>query len=509
MTASTTRKVSGQTSPKHPTASSANRHVGSTLQAARPGNQPLGNLKRKASKPIINWIQRKLAGGKKRGGEGAPSPRSSSEHARSNTYPARGRSYVHGSEHGASGSGRGPAGTFNGSNRGANLANIDTRQHSHIAHAVNGSVTFSINSPPDSPRSLSPSLGPGSHWSPSMPVEADEDASIRPLPPTSPPSPTPSRSTHLTYSSYTSDPQTARSGAASTKPTTLLSIDLGPHHAHIAQAPPSITGVWTGGGTSTPNSSPQITRFPSTRSQYPSTATSITFSTLPVGTRGSVGSNLTPSDGADATVPGHSNPHPRNNPRPLSPPLDNASTLTLASSTFLRPSGGVSGQPEDPDASIRAIGPRSRRGSWDSQGSNETGWSAAFGIGRASRRTGSIRTAGSWKTGGTGGGTMDVEDGVNSLAGGALGLGLGLGTSHHTRGSSLGGSLGGLVVDSDQDQDREHEDGVSSVHEVSRREDEDSPKTPTEVGIPASSNTIAGPCDIPLPLSPTMSQKSL
>ncbi len=76
--------------------------------------------------------------------------------------------------------------------------------------------------------------GRDSMWSPASALEADEDASLRPLPPSSPPSPSPSRSS----SSYLSNPRTFRSIAASTKPTTLLSIDLhGNGMAHIAQAP--------------------------------------------------------------------------------------------------------------------------------------------------------------------------------------------------------------------------------------------------------------------------------
>lgn len=78
------------------------------------------------------------------------------------------------------------------------------------------------------------SLARESTWSPTSNLEADEDASVRPLPPSGPPSPSPS----LSASSYLSDPHTFRSMAASTKPTTLLSIDLPPHGvAHIAQAP--------------------------------------------------------------------------------------------------------------------------------------------------------------------------------------------------------------------------------------------------------------------------------
>ncbi|KAG6378458.1 hypothetical protein JVT61DRAFT_12714 [Boletus reticuloceps] len=78
------------------------------------------------------------------------------------------------------------------------------------------------------------SLARDSMWSPASALEADEDASLRPLPPSSPPSPALSHSS----SSYISHPRTFRSIAASTKPTTVLSIDLPPAGVgHIAQFP--------------------------------------------------------------------------------------------------------------------------------------------------------------------------------------------------------------------------------------------------------------------------------
>ena len=71
-------------------------------------------------------------------------------------------------------------------------------------------------------------------------------------------------------------------------------------------------------------------------------------------------------------VPGHSHLHPRNNPRPASPPPDNASTLTLASSTFAmsyvspHPRSLTAERELDAGASVRALRPSSRRGSWGS-----------------------------------------------------------------------------------------------------------------------------------------------
>lgn len=105
-------------------------------------------------------------------------------------------------------------------------------------------------------------------------------------------------------------------------------------------------------------------------------------------------------------APLHTPHHPRNNPNPTSPPADNASTLTLASSAFAvsaRANDWADGASmsldqyqhdadissshmgmEDDDgetaeASVRALRPRSsRRGSWES---GESRWSARVGSG--------------------------------------------------------------------------------------------------------------------------------
>lgn len=135
-------------------------------------------------------------------------------------------------------------------------------------------------------------------------------------------------------------------------------------------------------------------------------------------------------------APLHTTHHPRNNPRPSSPPLDNASVLTLASSAFGLPhrpgihnytpsaigdsashyGGSISfpdaestshyvlGEDEreerDFDASLRALRPRSsRRGSWESEVSR---WSARIqGTGSPSLvRERSLWTSNSIRTGG-------------------------------------------------------------------------------------------------------------
>ncbi|KAF8745913.1 hypothetical protein AX14_004218 [Amanita brunnescens Koide BX004] len=302
-----------------------------------------------------------------------------------------------------------------------------------------------------------------STWSPASVLEADDDASVRPLPPSIPPSPSPSRSS----SSYLSRPRTFKSMAASTKPTTLLSIDLGSNHmAHIAQAP------------ITP--SPHVGRMSSQAHARQSslTSNSITFSALSVAgisrpsstiTNGNVGSSTQQNAYGQllsVQAPLHTAHHPRNNPRPSSPPLDNASVLTLASSAFGIPGRlGIAGyssaapsaigggdsisqfdgsmtfpdventsivigeddrlDERDVDASVRALRPRSsRRGSWESEAS---GWSARIqqtpGTPSLTREK-SVWTANSVKTGAFSADNLEVEqeapddvenDGVRSI----------------------------------------------------------------------------------------------
>lgn len=303
------------------------------------------------------------------------------------------------------------------------------------------------------------SLARDSFWSPASALEADEDASLRPLRPSSPPSPSLSHSS----SSYLSNPRTFRSIAASTKPTTVLSVDLGPAGVgHIAQVP--ITPV-----------SQVNPRFPlhgrtsstGTNSGLIGSGASVTFSALPPSLQSSSRppsslnfSSSTPASlGPSSHMPGLQAPlytayHPRNNPRPSSPPMDNASVLTLASSAYAMPGqrltmgftgpaalsgligggdsishleGSFTGDAEgdvmsqfvlgdddrhdadverDVDASVRALRPRSsRRGSWESEIS---GWSARIlGTGGPiSMGSKSLWTYNSAKTGGP----LSVDD---------------------------------------------------------------------------------------------------
>ncbi|KAB5593417.1 hypothetical protein CTheo_3155 [Ceratobasidium theobromae] len=341
-------------------------------------------VRRKGSKPIINWFQRKLAGRK-------PHP----------IHPP-----APGFERG-----RDPSPRYHRPISQSRSVGPSSRRRRSGAAAGDADAEFEVSIRDGTSirsRSLSPSLGPESMWSPSMQLEADDDASIRPLPPTSPPSPSPSTTTHLTqttHSGYVSDLRTVASHTASTKPTTLLSVDigLGGQLAHIAQAHNPIPTVVAPSPTSA-----QFGRFPSTRSanhQPTSSTASVTFSNVPPYPSSPLSTApyfLHEDDALDdygtTQVPTHSLPHPRNNPRPSSPPLDNASTLTLASSTFNLPRPDA----DAISASVRAI---RRRGSWES---GESRWSAVVGL----RRPGSSRTGGSWRTGGSivGGGITPDPD---------------------------------------------------------------------------------------------------
>ncbi|KAF5393652.1 hypothetical protein D9757_000198 [Collybiopsis confluens] len=347
------------------------------------------------SQPIINWFQRKLAGtarakrlaetGPENGIQGLGRP---NNRIVSSPLPSAAPGHVNR-----------PQGRFE--------SMTEARRKTISLNGDGDAHSCSMSD--DGGSSDSESLARRSAWSPRSVIEADEDASLRPLPPSSPPSPSPSRSS----SSYLSDPRTFRSIAASTKPTTLLSVDLhGNGMGHIAEAP------------ITPNS--QFARFPHVRTSSASTSpnvvgsgASITFSALPPSPQSSSRPSstvTTPGNAITVQAPLHTTHHPRNNPRPSSPPMDNASMLTLASSAYAIPGlrvgmgtpvGWSSAPPSavgggadsvshfegtfadaesqndndeeplddrDVDASLRALRPRStRRGSWESEASR---WSA-------------------------------------------------------------------------------------------------------------------------------------
>lgn len=382
------------------------------LGEIRPQNPPvqgqmqLKKVGRRSSKPILDWFQRKLGG---------------TARTRRASDVARGR--VVNGDHGTSTRDKWRPGHTDGSrelsrvqstpSRGRLSTEPDIRRLSQVvplslpsrSTGVPGTIYDATSVLDDTEvrgdvSTYRSSYARDSMWSPTSHLEADEDASLRPLPPSSPsspPSPSPSRSS----SSYLSNPRTFGSMAASTKPTTLLSVDLTGGMAHIAQAPP------------TPLTSPRIPAH-----LYPNPGGplggSISFSALPPSPASSYSTSVR-LDVHPVQAPQHTTHHPRNNPRPSSPPLDNASVLTLASSAFGIPGAriGILGATNDAtsfshfpqfggsrmgaedrsshiilgddldvegdhfDASVRALRPRSsRRGSWESEAS---GWSARLG----------------------------------------------------------------------------------------------------------------------------------
>ncbi|TFK43338.1 hypothetical protein BDQ12DRAFT_731370 [Crucibulum laeve] len=417
-----------QGSALQPKSTKKGRHLSSmhAPAASKPNVSPSvlqNKISRRSSKPIINWFQRKLAGTvKAKRVENLPMTIADLGKGRGRTGQSRVTGRVASSPL--------PSPLFNGKPQSRLDPNLARRK------------TISLNGDEDT-RQLSRSFGEDdtslgrssfareSLWSPASALEADEDASVRPIPPTAPPSPSPSRSS----SSYVSDPRTFRSMAASTKPTTILSVDMEAMGyvggvAHIAQAP-----VTSPRGH---RNAPHIRHSSSvSNSGLLGSGGSITFSALPqsssrpaslrMNSLGAGSQHITMNGNGPFTsvqAPLHTSHHPRNNPRPSSPPLDNASVLTLASSAFgipgRNPTTGVSSirgggdsishfgestyadaesasqlvvGDDDIDASVRALRPRSSRGSWGSVASE---WSSKFQTGTPSvareRSTYSVRT---------------------------------------------------------------------------------------------------------------------
>lgn len=415
-----------------------------------PTQSQMKKLTRKSSKPIIDWFQRKLGGtvrarrasdGDALRARGVPGTRPTMKDRRRSSVPAVPPL---------------PGAALNEKN------NKTTKNPPRVSNVVTGTKrnTISLDGSDDfssindghtieSSEDYRSSLARESLWSPnSLSVrEADEDASVRPLPPSAPPSPSPSHSS----SSYLSDPRTFASMAASTKPTTVLSVDLTGGMAHIAQAPPTPTIP-----------AYRLGNHTRSHSTAPSTGGSITFSALPTAASPSPPSSSAHGPSASRNsfqqsslqAPQHTAHHPRNNPRPSSPPLDDASVLTLASSAFGIPGArlgvGVLGgrrsvaddsishfsgaagvgdstshfllgeldadderllegdRDGDVAASLRALRPRSsRRGSWESEAS---GWSAHIGNGTGPPGTPSaLRDRSVWTTGSLRTGTRSVN----------------------------------------------------------------------------------------------------
>ncbi|GAA6004284.1 uncharacterized protein JCM10292_001404 [Rhodotorula paludigena] len=188
---------------------------------------------------------------------------------------------------------------------------------------------------------------------------ADTDASVYAISPsTRPPSSlTVDSSSHAsslapthasTYKSY-----------ASTKPTTLLSVDSGGGANRIAVVPGTGTGYFGGAAAPQPSFSSALPASPATQSPISPASplggsgglhqhrpsTSSTSSSISLTPSGAALSALNGGPGASPSldlpdspgvqgVPYHTLAHPRNNPHPAFPPADNASMLTLASSSF-------------------------------------------------------------------------------------------------------------------------------------------------------------------------------
>ncbi|KAF8665786.1 hypothetical protein AX16_000233 [Volvariella volvacea WC 439] len=385
---------------------------------------------RHGGKPIINWFQRKLSGTTK-------VKRSEQSTQRSDSGRSQGRTTISSSRPSRiSSPPLSPVARHTG-----RLDANGTIPRKTISLNGDDELNFystPINDDDGDASADESSMARISTWSPTSAMEADEDASVRPIPPSIPPSPSPSRSS----SSYLSNPRTFRSIAASTKPTTLLSIDLqGGGMAHIAQAPLTPTSQMN-------NRFMNHARTSSNATSLLGPGGAVTFSSLQQSSRPPSGS-LPPPSGQLTVVqaPLHTAHHPRNNPRPSSPPPDNASILTLASSAFaipglrttshfhghsiattpsaLGPSDSLShfggsfqyadaestsqfvlGDDErleerDVDASVRALRPRSsRRNSWESEVSR---WSARIQTGPGTpslARNGSLWASNSVRTGG-------------------------------------------------------------------------------------------------------------
>ncbi|SCV69748.1 BQ2448_1142 [Microbotryum intermedium] len=279
-------------------------------------------------------------------------------------------------------------------------------------------------------------------------VGADTDASIRPI---SPASHAPSS---IGSSSFAPTQATHRS-STSTKPTTHLSIDSGganriavvpgtgmlfsgtqTHAGHLSLTAPSSSPLASAPPLNAPQLGDALQDEPSSASAATSAGPSTPIREIaepslthlaPIESLApmSLDSSLLGATHA-SNVPGHTLAHPRNNPHPNGPPPDNASMITLASSSFApsifargpaspsmhavsgiqrvwKEGGGGApstlGVTADEDASVRALAP-SRRASDESLGSRST-WSAAVarvGLGGAALsikgRTPSIRTTG-------------------------------------------------------------------------------------------------------------------
>ncbi|KZO92227.1 hypothetical protein CALVIDRAFT_541256 [Calocera viscosa TUFC12733] len=342
-TTTTKPKARSPSAPTAPTFRPSDAYAHSTTAPRAPSQPTTAHASR--SKPILTWLQRKLASAR-RASSSLPSP-TAGVSARLTTPPNQKYNTI------------GPAG-----NNGTPLEAYPARRARPLTNGTSttGGTTGSLSG------RISPA--PGSDYPPTH-ESADDDASTRPLPPTSPPSPAPSRHTYSSLSvrsGSTGHPssQSVRGSSfaisASTKPTTLLSVDSGARapitapSIHFSHLPPS---------SPTPSGNLSV---PTTPTQSPPDA---------AGQGDKLLHQLQKS-----RAPRYSQPNPARNPDPAEPAQDNASILTLASTTGggRRGAGssfypayassrleGEDGEGEDGSASMRAIKPRSRRGSWGTE----------------------------------------------------------------------------------------------------------------------------------------------
>ena len=263
-------------------------------------NQPKGNTMTRIhpntkSKPLFDWFTRKLGGGRRAtysDGSGRPKdPRDETSTSRPDSVSLRSYSmaYANSVERDRRREANNPYPSIPVPPR------VESTYDSVSLSFLSRSRTPSIRSESSRPRLLDDR-------------EADEDASIRPCPPSHPGSPSQSQ-TSRSVSIFSPAPRSqlsrrtastdslgrqSRQDSTSTKPTTM-SIESGLDPAHIAQA---------------------INPIPTLASPI-------------------AGPSRLPASGpALVQAPKHTHPNPQYNPDPLSAPGANASTLTLASSTF-------------------------------------------------------------------------------------------------------------------------------------------------------------------------------
>lgn len=399
---------SGYASQRAPSGTSPGPRMSSS-----PRLLPMASRKDKTAKPIIDWITRKL-GATRRASVSAPSAtlahrsrsppglssvlgpsRSSRAATRQESVPMAAYDRRLSRRSASPGQHLAQSFTTNSASRAEShsMRSIDgSPKHGHPYPSVAGmynldrhtatSSSYTSRSPSTHSRSSLASYSArtrddGSFFAGFV---ADEDASLRPMPPSRPVSPSTSLYANIKDSAHTrsSDkpsPAAAlqspavrrrvseasstassgfrsradRSGASSTstKPTTLLSVDLRPQAAHIAQAapampdPPSrvmledVRSPLISSQHSLPPSPGRSSRMTSPRNSVATPDDRDVRHSYPL----YEGASVPPPTGHAVRLqaPKHSQPHPRDNPRPSSPPRANASMVTLASSTFATP----------------------------------------------------------------------------------------------------------------------------------------------------------------------------